>query len=65
MGFFTAKTSLLVISMNFKLDNIESCFVYFTGCFVASLLAMTTQDWLRRKERSEAIPWHHVNLVIY
>ena len=37
--------------MTFKLDKIESCFGYFTGCFVASLLAMTTQDWLRRRKR--------------
>jgi hypothetical protein len=56
------------INRNFKLDNIESCFGYVTGCFVASLLAMTTYDWRRIQtchcERSEAIPLHNVKLVI-
>jgi hypothetical protein len=32
-------------NMNFKLDNIEAFFFgYFTGCFVAFLLAMTTHN---------------------
>ena len=96
--YFTAKSPRIGINRNFKLDNIESCFGYFKGCFVASLLAMTTHVWRRRRERdrckitidcllsvlqfaaipltlhswiqpchcerSEAIPFHHVNLVI-
>jgi len=52
-------------NMNFKLDDIESYFGHFTGCFVASLLAMTTAHFYRNGDGLKPIaPFKTLVLVI-